>query len=81
MKANGYWQKTLRLTLGLLLIWIANTFVINWYASELNEIEFLGFPVGFYMAAQGELLTFLILIAIYNRRMNALERQYGITDE
>ena len=28
MKANGYWQKTLRLTLGLLLIWIANTFVI-----------------------------------------------------
>ena len=78
---DRYWQETRRLTFGLLLIWAVLTFVINWFAPELNHLSFLGFPLGFYMAAQGELLLFLALIWYYNRRMDALEKAYGLEDE
>lgn len=78
---SGYWRRTRRLTLILLVIWIVLTFVTNWFADALNQFSFLGFPLGFYMAAQGELLLFLALIAIYNWRMNRIEAEYGINDE
>lgn len=70
---SPYWRKTRRLTLALLLVWGFVTFGINWYAGELNEYSFLGFPLGFYMAAQGEMLIFLGIIWFYNRSMDRLE--------
>lgn len=82
MKSSlSYWQKTCRLTLWFLLVWLLLTFVINWYASELNQFVFLGFPLGFYLAAQGELLIYLLIIWTFNRRMNALDAEFGIDDE
>ena len=78
---SGYWRRTRRLTLTLLVVWIVLTFVTNWFADALNQFSFLGFPLGFYMAAQGELLLFLALIAIYNWRMNRIEAEHGINDE
>jgi putative solute:sodium symporter small subunit len=78
---KSYWQKTLRLTFILLVVWMLVTFVLNWYARELNEFVVFGFPLGFYMAAQGELLVYLLIIYIYNRRMAALDAEYGIHDE
>jgi len=80
-KAAGYWQKTRRLTLNLLVVWLLITFGLNWFAAELNELTFLGFPLGFYMAAQGELIMYLFIIWYYNRRMNALDSQFDINDE
>lgn len=78
---DRYWQETRRLTFGLLLVWGGLTFVINWFAPQLNTLSFLGFPLGFYMAAQGELLLFLGLIWYYNRRMDALDKAYAVGDE
>lgn len=82
-KANRdtYWRRTRRLTAGLFLIWVLVTFVMNWYARELNEIVIFGFPLGFYMGAQGILLIYLLIIWIYNRRMRALDDAFGIDDE
>ncbi len=77
----AYWQKTRRLTLFLLIIWGLITFVLSWFSSWLNQWQFLSFPLGFYMAAQGSLLIFLLLIWIYNRRMRQLDAEYGIDDE
>lgn len=76
-----YWQKTRRLTIGLLFFWLLVTFGVNWYADELNELTFLGFPLGFYLAAQGELLIYLLIIWVYNKRMDALDAEFGIDDE
>jgi putative solute:sodium symporter small subunit len=78
---DAYWQKTRRLTLFLLIIWGLITFVLSWFSSWLNQWQFLSFPLGFYMAAQGSLLIFLLLIWIYNRRMRQLDAEYGIDDE
>lgn len=79
--ARSYWQKTRRLTFALLFFWVLITFVLNWFANELNRIIVFGFPLGFYLAAQGELLIFLAMIWYYNRCMNRLDVEYGIDDE
>ena len=76
-----YWRKTRRLTMILLVIWFAVTFVMNWYAPELNRFTLFGFPLGFYMGAQGSLFIYLAIIWYYNRRMRRLEAEFGIDDE
>ncbi len=74
----NYWRRTRRLTLVFLVIWGFFTFVLNWFAGELNEVTFLGFPLGFYMAAQGTLFVYLIIIATYNWRMRRIDRSVGL---
>jgi len=71
-----YWQRNLRLTGVLLLAWFLITFVAGYFAPELNTIHFLGFPLGFYMFAQGALLAFILIIWVYVRRMERLDREY-----
>ena len=80
MPAGAYWRKTRRLTFGLLAIWVVVTFVLSGFAAELNSVDFLGFPLGFYMAAQGSLFIYLALIWYYNRRMRQLDAEYGIDE-
>lgn len=70
-----YWRKNLQLTVTLLTVWFLVTFVGGFYAAELNRFEFFGFPLGFYLFAQGALIAFLIIIAIYVRRMEQLDRR------
>lgn len=77
----GYWRETKRLTLLLLAIWLGLTFGVAWFANDLNEISFIGFPFGFYMGAQGSLILYLLLIWIYNRCMKKLDAKYGIEDD
>lgn len=49
-------------------------------ARELNSISFFG-PLGFYMGAQGALLVYLLIIWVYGRYMNALDKEYGLDDK
>ena len=76
-----YWRKNLRLTAVLLAIWFVVTFVVIYFAPKLNEIVIMGFPFAFYMAAQGALIIFLLIVWIYDRWMTRLERRYGLHDE
>jgi putative solute:sodium symporter small subunit len=75
-----YWSKNLTLTFTLLVIWFIATFVVGWYARELNQVSFFGFPLGFYMAAQGSLIIYVVLIWVYALRMNRLDREYGVQE-
>jgi len=77
-KHREYWRKNLVITAILLFVWFVVTFVEGWYARELNEITFLGFPLGFYMSAQGSLIVYVVIIGIYAWYMNGLDRQYGV---
>jgi putative solute:sodium symporter small subunit len=73
-----YWRKNLVITAILLLVWFIATFVVGWYARELNNVTFLGFPLGFYMSAQGSLAIYVALIGIYALYMNKLDRTYDV---
>lgn len=77
-KQHEYWSKNLRLVGGLLSIWFMVTFVVIYFARELNEIVILGFPFAFYMGAQGSLIIYVIVIWFYARRMNQLDQEYGV---
>ena len=77
-KHQEYWQKNLRLTAVLLAIWFVVTFVVIFFAPELNTIVIAGFPFAFYMGAQGALAIYVVIIWYYARRMNQLDREYGV---
>ncbi len=77
-KHHEYWRKNLFITAVLLLVWFVVTFVEGWYARELNNISFLGFPLGFYMSAQGSLIVYVAIIGIYAWYMNRLDKEYGV---
>lgn len=79
-KHEEYWQKNLRITGMLLALWFVATFVVGWFARELNEIVLVG-PLGFYMGAQGSLLIYLLIIWYYGKYMNRLDVQYGVHEE
>ena len=75
-----YWRKNLVITGILLFIWFVVTFVEAWFARELNAITFFGFPLGFYMSAQGSLIVYVVLIWIYARYMNNLDKEYDVDE-
>ena len=77
-KHNEYWQRNLRMTAILLAIWFVVTFVVSFYARELSGVTILGFPLGFYMGAQGSLVIYVLIIWFYARYMNALDQEYDV---
>jgi putative solute:sodium symporter small subunit len=77
-KHREYWSKTVRITGILLAIWFVVTFVASYFAAQLNAITILGFPLGFYMGAQGSLIVYVAIIVYYAKRMNKLDREYGV---
>ena len=76
-----YWRRNLRLMGVLLTIWALVSFGAGIFlADALNEIEIAGFPLGFWFAQQGSIITFVILIAIYVWRMDKLDAEFGIDE-
>lgn len=79
-KHKEYWRKNLVITASLLSIWFVVTFVEAWFARELNTVTFLGFPLGFYMSAQGSLIIYVALIGIYALLMRRLDLEYNVDE-
>jgi putative solute:sodium symporter small subunit len=75
-----YWQRNLTITAILLAIWFVVTFVEAWFARELNNVSIGGFPLGFYMSAQGSLIVYVVLIGVYAWYMNRLDREYDVDE-
>jgi putative solute:sodium symporter small subunit len=79
-KHKEYWRKNLVMTAVLLAVWFIVTFVEAWYARELASITFLGFPLSFYMSAQGSLAIYVIIIGVYAWYMTGLDKEYGVDE-
>lgn len=80
-RRQEYWRRTLRITAILLAIWFLVTYVVIWFAVPLNQFTFLGFPLAFYMGAQGSLIVYVLLIVFYAWYMNRLDREFGVSEE
>ena len=79
---DEYWRYNVTLTTVLLIIWFVVTFVISGVmAGWLNNYTIIGFPLGYYMAAQGSLAIFVLEIAVYAYLMNKKDEEYGIREE
>lgn len=79
-KHRVYWQKNLRITSILLMIWFIVTFVVSYYARELN-FNFFGWPFSFWMGAQGSLVVYCLIIWFYASYMNKLDEEAGVNEE
>jgi putative solute:sodium symporter small subunit len=78
---EGHWGATSRLMWIALAIWAFFSFVIHFFVKSLNEIVILGFPLGFYMAAQGSLIVFVVLLFWFARSQDSIDRKYGVAEE
>ena len=77
-KAKAYWKENIRYVIILLAIW----FVVSYgagiiFKDALNSIRIGGFKLGFWFAQQGAIYVFAILIFVYVRLMNKLDKKYG----
>jgi putative solute:sodium symporter small subunit len=78
---RAYWRRNLRLMAVLLSIWALVSFGAGiLFVEPLNNISFIGFPLGFWFAQQGSIITFVILIAVYVWRMDKLDAEYGVDE-
>ncbi len=75
-KAQAYWSRTSGLMWTMLAIWFLASFVVHLFAPSLNGIRILGFPLGFYMAAQGSLIIFVVMHGKFARRHESLLKIY-----
>lgn len=80
-KAEAYWARTSKLMWTLLALWFFFSFVVHYFAPGLNNIHILGFPMGFYMAAQGSLIAFVIMCFWNAYAQNKIDEEFGVQDE
>lgn len=78
-KHREYWNKNLRLTGMLLALWFFVTFVLGYFAKELT-FTFFGWPFSFWVAGQGALIVYCLIIWYYARTMNKLDNEYGVAE-
>jgi putative solute:sodium symporter small subunit len=75
-----YWQKNLRITALLLAIWFVVTFVVGFFARDLN-FSFFGWPFSFWVGAQGALIVYVGIIWFYAWYMGKLDLEHGVAEE
>ena len=76
-----YWNKNLKYLAILLSIWFLVSFVFGiLLVDELNLIRIGGFKLGFWFAQQGAIYVFVILIFIYIKLMNKLDKEFGFNE-
>ena len=81
-KARNYWKENIRLVLSLLFVWFVASFVMGILLADiLDNIRFFGFKLGFWMAQQGSIYCFVILIFIYVYKMKKLDLKYEVDED
>ncbi len=78
---RAYWDRTSKLMYTILILWFIFGFVVHMFAAPLNNIRIFGFPLGFYMAAQGSLIVFVFLCWWNAKAQNKIDEEFGVSDE
>ncbi|MPZ30861.1 MAG: DUF4212 domain-containing protein [Rhodospirillales bacterium] len=76
-----YWTRTSRLMWSIFVLWIFFSFVVPLFAVQLNTIIIAGFPLGFYMAAQGSLIAFVVLCVWNAVAQNKIDEEFGVHED
>ncbi|MGE5513557.1 MAG: DUF4212 domain-containing protein [Bacteroidota bacterium] len=78
-----HWKRTTNLMLTHLGIWLLFGYVVHMFVKPLNQITVpvLGFPLGFYMAAQGSLIVFVVMLFIFARQQDRIDREHGVAED
>ncbi len=81
-KVKVYWKKNIRIVLSLLAVWFFVSFGMGILLVDvLDNFRIFGFKLGFWMAQQGSIFCFVVLIFVYVYRMNKLDHQYDMDED
>ena len=81
-RRRDYWRENLRIMAWLLAMWFLASYGCGiLFVDALNKIPLGGFKFGFWMAQQGSIYVFVVLIFVYVRLMNKLDQKYGFDKE
>ena len=78
---DAYWRKTSRLMWIIMAWWVFFSFVVHFFATQLNSIVIAGFPLGFYMAAQGSLISYVVLCFWNASAQNKIDEEFGVAED
>jgi putative solute:sodium symporter small subunit len=78
---EAYWKRTSRLMWTIMALWVFFSFVVPAFAIQLNTIVIAGFPLGFYMAAQGSLIAYVVLCFWNAHAQNKIDEEFGVAEE
>lgn len=79
---QAYWRENLRIVAWLMAVWFFVSYGCGiLFVEQLNKIELGGFKFGFWMAQQGSIYVFVVLIFIYVRLMNRLDEKYSFNEK
>jgi len=80
---SEYWRRNLRYMLILLSVWFVVSFgfgILLRGPLDAVTIPGTGFPLGFWFAQQGSIYVFVVLIFVYVRLMNGLDREFDVDE-
>ena len=80
-RAEEYWRRTSKLMWIIMGLWFFFSFFVHFFAVQLNSIVILGFPLGFYMAAQGSLISYVVLCFWNASAQNKIDEEFGVAEE
>jgi putative solute:sodium symporter small subunit len=72
-----HWRQARRVTTLMLALWLATSFGAVWFARDLAQWSLFGWPLSFYMAAQGASLVYLAIIGAYAWLMRRADQHYA----
>ena len=72
---DRHWFRTSRLMWLVLIVWAFLAFAVHLLVSPLNQLRFLGYPLGYYVAAQGSFGAFAMLVVWFSRRQDRIDRE------
>jgi putative solute:sodium symporter small subunit len=76
-----HWRQTRRLMIVHLSVWFIFAYVVHWFALPLNQINFFGWPLGYYMSAQGSLIVFVVQLFLFSRQQHAIDVKFGVEEQ
>ena len=76
-----HWEKTKNHMIITLAIWFFFSTVIFMFGAEINSASFLGYPLAYYMTAQGSLLAFVLLIFWFANRQEKIDEECGFGED
>ena len=76
-----HWERTRNLTIIVLVIWFVFSLLVHWFANSLNGASFIGFPLGYYLAVQGSLIIFVLLIFFQNWQQDRIDEDAGLSGD
>lgn len=80
-KSKAYWSATLGLLTWIMAMWTFVTFGCGiLLAPMLNSIHLGGYPLGFWVAQQGAMYSYIAMIFIYAKKMNDIDIKFDVQE-